>query len=389
MPQSKTYRIEVGDKVFSSTGEGESLTPERLMLHVHVDLVGRAELTLTKNSHKHWDKFKVGDPIGIRVPMFDEEDLSKPVTTPWGSATGQNTFQGVITGLRFSFSETGKYLMTVIAHDALHFLRATRTTRNWHKSKDSGQGGNQKEVNDAAAIKDVLGDTTRSHSKGTLELEGTLQANVGTTPREHIFQRAESDLTFLRRLAARNGALILARPKSDKLSFGVVDLVKPVFQDESKAKVIRERPVLEQLDFTISPMGVPGSLSVNAQDGEGKYELISASVENIYDDRGALRSLWHGPSSLDNLQILTNDARPLVKAELERMSRNMLRGRAVLSHGFVWPTTTLRFAAPDNDLPEFQVGVWVVGCRYEFVSNVFSGQTEISFCANASAKEGT
>ncbi|MEM6928857.1 MAG: hypothetical protein AAF602_18100, partial [Myxococcota bacterium] len=93
--------------------------------------------------------------------------------------------------------------------------------------------------------------------------------------------------------------------------------------------------------------------------------------------------LQRGPNTLPSEEA----AGTLVQAELERMARNVLRGRAVLATGFLWPTTTIRFAGHRQEA--LNIGAWVVGCRYEVSSLYPGGRTEIAFGANAQASAGS
>jgi len=375
----KQYRIKVGETGFH--GGDDELKPERIVVHTHVDLVGQVELTLTAAAHDAWQSFAVGAPLHVRVPMHGEADFDADRgETAWGPSTNGDTFHGVITGLRYSLSERNQPRLTVLAHDAQHFLRSTRTTRSWVGEGASGT------VNDLQAVEAVL-----SEARGDARIYEGHTSDQTPVERPHVFQRAESDLAFLRRLAARNGHLLLARPSTDPGSFryGVVDFTRPGFAQQSDAIVIRHRPHVEQLDFTITPRATPATLGVRGRDPQqrGSVELASATIERVYGDLASDQAMWYGTSSLDAVQVSEEAARTLVEAELERLARGVVRGRAVLTTGYLWPTTTIRFEG--HRLEEFDIGAWVVGCRYEVSSLYPGGRTEIAFGANAQASAGS
>lgn len=378
---NKQYRITVGGKVFE--GGDNELNPEPLVLHSHVDLVGRAELTITRAKAKAWRHFQVGSALRVKVKVHDvpfEEDQGE---VSWGPRTNGETFHGIITSLRYSRDPGEEARLTVIAHDALHFLRSTRTTRSWVEELDEN-GAVKSTVTDLDAVTTVLG----AERNGVSIFDGQADNDAPQTPRRHIWQHAESDLTFLRRLAARNGQLLLARPSDnpEKFPFGVVDFTKPGFARRGDATVLRDRPHIEHLDYTVSPLGVPNELAVLGRNDKERTSVVlaTATAPEVYGDFEDVPSLWYGSSALDSLIVQPDLAETIANAEIERRTRNVVRGRAVLSAGFLWPTTTIRFAG--HRLGAFNFGAWVVGCRFEVSELYPGGRCEIAFCANAQAQ---
>src|SRR5690606_11514804 len=97
---------------------------------------------------------------------------------------------------------------------------------------------------------------------------GTVDSTSGT--HKYVMQRSESDLVFLRRLAARNGYLI------DSDHEGKVDFKKPQF---SGSAIELGREELIDFDYTVSVQGVPPSVTVVGWDYAAK-EVVSHTASS-------------------------------------------------------------------------------------------------------------
>ena len=201
---------------------------------------------------------------------------------------------------------------------------------------------------------------------------------VDSTSRTHdyILQRNESDFNFLRRLAARNGFLLLANE-------GKIDFAKAQFSGSStdlpKSKVI-------SLDYGFSPRDVPPNLTTYGWDyvakemvqgsaGSGDIQAIGGGSNAVSESK-----IWQSDSFMSDVWVDSQDsAKELATAELNRLARNFLRGRAtVQGDGSLHCGNKVQFSGhPSGFNPE----AFVVSSRHRiYVRGGFT--TELVFCSN-------
>ena len=202
-----------------SLGESTQQDPkglDQIVVRTHLDQIGVAELTY----HGHNI-----DPSGL-VPGGE-------VTVEIGGNAIKN-FSGQITSVTHTLNK-GKESIVVTAMDPLIKLANSNATKVWGGAPDD-------KFKDSDLASEVI-------SAGGCT-SGTVDNTSGERP--YILQRAESNLSFLKRLAARNGYLVYAED-------GKVHFKKPQFSDSPKeisgGDVIR-------VDITRSDVGIPNKVKV-------------------------------------------------------------------------------------------------------------------------------
>lgn len=319
----------------------ESTQPEPnglmyLSVEDHLEMIGVCHASYTREG-ADWTAFKVGETVEVEV-----------------GDNNRKVFSGVITGFRHSWQK-GTESITVIAMDPLVRMASTRVTKTYIDTKDSD------------AVSAVIGD-----SKCTA---GTIEATSATN--KYIFQRNESNFNFARRMASRNGCLLRANE-------GKIDFVKASFSDGA---VEVDQKALMSLDYQVSPISVPTDITVIGWDYVTKQKVegsaSSGDVEgigggkNFAADNGGI---WTGTSYVSDVWVNSqSSAKDMAVAELNRLARRALRGRAVVQgNGDIYAGCKVTFKGL---LAGFNPEAFVVSARH-VVEPTRGFTTEIQFCGN-------
>ena len=197
--------------VSAGGGEFDQREPmglEYIGIEDHVKMIGMCEITFSVgDENASWSSMEVGSDVEIKLGGD-----TRPV------------FVGSISGLRHAYQK-GKNTLTVMAMDPLMKLSSTRTTKVYEEMKHS----------------DIASEVI-SRAGAT---PGTIDATDKVHP--YTLQRNESDLRFLRRLAAENHMILMANE-------GKVDFKKP--QTSGGATEIGKDKVIS-MDYSFSPRDVP------------------------------------------------------------------------------------------------------------------------------------
>lgn len=156
-----SYKVTIGSRTFS---QDESDGLEHLVIEDHVDMVESLACRLAGNEGQPKWEIKIGDAVEAKLGAGDVV-----------------IFKGEVIAVEPSWSIDGLMTMTVRALDNAHRLARGRKTRFFEQKKDS----------DVAS---------------TVGAESNLSVETDPTEEVHpyILQRNESNLAFLKRLAARN-----------------------------------------------------------------------------------------------------------------------------------------------------------------------------------------
>ena len=303
---------------------------ERVVVESHVDMISVAEITFDLTVE--WP-FQIGDEVTVRVGGSSEDD-----------------FCGIICAIRHHLARRTDSC-TVVAMDALCKFASSRNTRVYEEMKDSD------------IISDILGGDAGS-------IDSTSETHL------YVHQRNESDLDFLKRLAARNGLLLSANRE------GKIDLGAPNFGTAVEV----ERTHVYKMSYTMSGSQVPPQVTVYGWDYVAKemVEGTASSVDPIgggSSGLGVAGTIWQGDCYVSDFLVGSQGgAQSAADAELARMARSFLRGSATvegdgaLRAGIMVKLKGFR----DGFNPE----AYVVACRH-----VMEGRrgflTELNFCANA------
>lgn len=330
--QAPHYEVSVGSVTCTHT---EPNGMEYLQVEDHVDLIGVARVSLGLEC-ADWASIKIGDEVTIKV-----------------GGSSRKMFVGQVTGFRHSW-QAGKQTLTVIAMDPLVLMSASRRTQIFEEQKDS----------------DVV--------SAVISASGASAGTVDSTSETHvyIFQRNESDLNFAKRMAARNGYLLMANE-------GKVDFTKAQFSD---SPVEINPGTLLALDWESSDVQVPPELTVIGWDYLTKETVeataSSGAIETIGGGSNAVSEAktWAETSYVTDLHVTTQaGATAVAEGELNRLARNFLRGRAQVEG------TDQIYAGKLVSFVEQRTGFnptgFVVSTRHIIEPNK-GYTTEIFFCSN-------
>jgi hypothetical protein len=302
------------------------------------------------------------DKIGIARVTFDQESIK-----PGGIAIGgdvsisvggdtRKAFEGYVTGINHTWSH-GKERVTIIAMDPLIKLAASRVTKVW--------GGEPSDkFKDSKLADDVIG------AGGCTA--GTVDATDGE--RAYILQRNESNLSFLKRLAARNGYLVYADE-------GKVNFVKPQF---SGSPLKLGQPDIIKMDYTRSDRSVPSKVKVHGWDYI-KKDVVSGEGEAsgaVTIGSGAVVSptTWAAETHISDVFVNSDTAAlAMAKGEMARMTRSYVQGTCVINgNGAIYPGVLVEFL---GSYEKFNPSVVVVATRHSIEIGSFY-QTQFWFVSN-------
>ena len=335
--QMARYTVTVGG---NQVDQQEPDGLEYICVEDHVDMIGVCELTFAAGKGTAWSSLAVGGPVDVKLGGD-----TRPV------------FVGTITSLRHGFKK-GRATVTAVCMDPLVNLAASQRVFEWVKAGE--------EKTDSDVVNEVLG-------QAGVPI-GTVDAT--TEMRKYIVQRNESDLTFVRRLAARNGFICMANS-------GKVDWKKP--QYEGGLVEIPQHELIT-MDYQMNPRGIPTEITAYGWDYITKEKVegtaTAGDIDTIGGGENAVSSanVWQTPAFISDVWVNSQEgAKELAKAELNRRARNFLRGRAtVQGNGSLYVGGLVGFS---GHAPGFNANAFIISSRHRiFVRGGFT--TELVFCSN-------
>jgi phage protein D len=332
MNETLSYKVTIGGQDVTQQSPSGL---EYMSVETHLDKVGVAELTFAAGG-MGWDSFAIGDEATVKV------------------GTGEKVFGGVITELRHSFRR-GVQTFTVVVMDPSVKLASSRHVRVFEETSDSD------------VFSSVCGEA------------GVSTDVVDSTPEvpKYTFQRNESDLRFLRRLASRNGYLLYAVD-------GKVNFAKPQFSGSALEIDYGE---LITYECAVSTVAVPPSLTVYGWSYVEKRTVsYTASSGDLFkigggaDGVSETGTVWQADSYVSDVQVATDGgAEAMAVGELNRLARGFVRGRATTQgRGDLYAGVKVKFTGFDGGGNAEGV---VVSCRH--VMDPRAGMTtEVHFVSN-------
>jgi phage protein D len=279
------FKIKVSGKEYQ---QSESGGVEQISIEDHVDIIGMAEIKFSAASSDTWSTHKIGN---------DVEAV--------GGGDSKPAFKGYITEIRSAYAK-GQRTFSVVAMDPLCKLAASRVTKVYE------------EVTDSDIVSTVLGRAGVT--------AGTVDSTSGQS--KYVIQRNESDLFFLKRLAARNGYLLMAKE-------GKVDFKKVQYTD-TPTKIKNDNIIF--LEWAWSTAQVPKDITVIGWDYLTKEKVegtaAAGDLEPIGGGADAVAEtgkIWQDKSYVSDVMVATQTgAKDMAVSEINRLARTALRGRAVV-----------------------------------------------------------
>ena len=283
---------------------------ETLVVETHLDKIGRADLLIKPEAESPPSGLTLGADVDVSIGGSDKK-----------------AFQGKITHLTH-VHENGTDMVRVVAMDPLIKLAASNETVVYEEQKDS----------DIASS--VLGGDA-----------GTVDATSAT--HAYVLQRAESNLRFVKRLAARNGYLVYAEE-------GKIHFKKPQVSDTPKDISPGD---LISLETTISDVGIPQTVKVFGWDYVVEGESASSGVDKIGGGDAPSSVTW--TADHDIVDVFVKDpavATDIAKGVMNQMARQYVQGKVTVnSNGELFPGQRIKLA---GQFEGFNADAYVVGVRH-------------------------
>ncbi|NOY26091.1 MAG: phage late control D family protein [Oligoflexia bacterium] len=332
-----SYSVIVGSQTFSQlTTDGLA----QLTVEDHVDLVQMMTLRMGGAEGRPTWNISIGDAVTASMGQG-----SSPL------------FVGEVTAVEPSYQVDGVSSITVRAMDKMHRLGRGRKTRFWENMKDSD-------------VVSVVG----------AECGLGVEADATTETLPYILQRNESNIGFLKRLAARNNYILRVDPAGSKLIFK-----KASFSGTSKKVEMGDN--LRSMRVSYNSVDQVQKVVVRGWDPSTKQEIVGeATVGDITSIGGGAKGADVAACFGDSTAYVTDVpvssqsmAKEVAKAELERLARGFCRGSAT-----VQGDDTIRAGSmvEFTGLPSGQNGkVFVLASRH-VISGRTGYTTEFTFCSN-------
>lgn len=311
---------------------------ENMVVEDHVDMVESAIIRLGgAEGQPDWN-INIGDEVEIKT----------------GEGNGY-LFKGEVIGLEPSWGLDGLATLSIRALDKSHRLSRGRKTRFFEKKKDSD------------IVQSVAG-------------EAGLQVDSDATQEVHDYtlQRNESDLTFLKRLAARNNYTL-------SVDEGKLIFKKATTSGSTKVKMGEN---LRSLRMAFNSMDQVKQVIVRGWDVREKKEIVGkASIGDVESIGGGdvgsnVSSGKFGDSTayITDVPISSqSQANELAKSEMNRLARQFAKGSCTVEG-----SDTLRAGSvvTFEGLPNKHNGKFFIISSRHIVTPKSGYLTEISFCSN-------
>jgi phage protein D len=330
-----SYEIQIGDTLMS---QPEVDGVQQIVVEDHVDMVAMATIEIGASERGPAFNFKVGDMVTVKLGSGEEQ-----------------LFKGDVTALEPRFQVGGTSSMTLRALDHMHRLGRGRMTRFWEDRSDS----------------DVVEEV------GT-ECGLSVEADPTGEQMPYILQRNESNVGFLKRLAARNNFLLT-------VELGVLKFKKASFMGAAHSYQMGQN--LRNLKMSFNSVDQVQKVVVRGWDPGKKMEIVGTAelsdIERIGTGQlGAELSACFGDSTAYVTDIPVRSQRvanQIAKAELERIARQFCRGTVtVQGDDTVRAGNMIEFSGLSTGLND---KFYIVSTRH--VISAKSGySTDVRFCSN-------
>ncbi len=327
-------------------GEAEPLTQPSddgilsIVVEDHVDMVSIMTIRLGGTEGQPSWSYNIGDEVEAKI-----------------GDSGELFFTGQITALEPAFTMDGGSSLTIRVLDHMHILGRGRKTRYWEDVADS----------------DIVVEVGEECGLPVFA-EGT----SGTMP--YVLQRNESNIAFLKRLAARNNFYL--RVNADMLEF---------FSNQysGSENQISLGGNLRSLRMTFNSVDQVSEVVVRGWDISAKEEVVGTcavgDVTTIGDGTvgGTLAEEAFGATTayITDVPVSSQDqATAIATAEMERLARQFCRGTGTIQGNDQVRAGTV--VALDGLNSPFNGNYFVLATRH-IISPRTGYTTEFTFCSNS------
>ena len=311
---------------------------QQIVFEDHVDMVGMLTARIGGGEGQPKWNFNIGDEVKLKL----------------GSGT-KEIFVGEVISVEPGFEVGGISSITVRALDKLHRLGRGRKTRNWEEMKDS----------------DVASEVGK---------ESGLSVDADSTPDTHayILQRNESNIAFIKRLAARNNFVV-------RVTDGKLEFKKASFN--SQKVQVKMGDNLRSVRLSFNSTDLVQKVVVRGWDIKAKKEIVGqAAIGDVTKigggDVGAQLAGKFGDSTAYITDVPVSSqaqANAVAKSEMERLARQFCKGSCTIAgNDQALAGSSLELSG----LPKGQNGGFFVIATRHVVSKSSGYTTELQVCSN-------
>lgn len=331
-----SYLITIGSTRYT---QPENDGVESLVVEDHVDMVEMLVLRISGTEGAPAWTAEVGQSVEVKM-----------------GAGERVLFKGEVTALEPSWSAQGVTSLTIRAMDNAHRLARGRKTRTFNQKKDS----------DIAA---------------SVGAESKLSVNADPTSETHdyVLQRNESNLAFLKRLAARNNFQVT-------VDEGTLHFKKASFSTTPKKVKVGDN--LRSLRMNVNSQDQATKVVVRGWDIRQKKEIVGTASAGDIDLIGggqsgaALSESKFGEQIAYITDVPVSSqamANEVAKAEINRLARQFVRGTCVVDgDDEIFAGAIIEFEGLNSGYN----GKWYVVSTRHSITPQAGYTTEIAFCGN-------
>ena len=330
-----SYKVTIGGRTFS---QDSSDGLEHLVIEDHVDMVEHMTVRLAGNEGQPNWEINIGDTVEAKL-----------------GAGEVVLFKGEVTGLEPSWTVDGLMNLTVRCLDNAHRLARGRKTRFFESKKDSD-----------------VAQTVGAESGLSVEADATEETH------DYILQRNESNLAFLKRLAARNNYQLAV--DEGKLIF------KKAALSGSPTKLEMGKN-LRSMRMGFNTMEQVTKVIVRGWDIRKKEEIVGTATTGDIETIGggslgasvASKFGEHTAYITDVPVASQSMANEVAKAEMNRLARQFAKGSATVDgNDGLRAGTVVEFSGLN---PNHNGKFYIISTRH-IISPSQGYLTELTFCSN-------
>jgi phage protein D len=332
-----SYKITIGSGHTFEQPEGDGV--QSIVIEDHVDMISMFTIRLGgTEGQPEWD-FNIGDEVEARLGEGDAL-----------------LFKGQVVALEPSWTMDGGSTLTIRALDPLHKLGRGRNTRFWE---------------------DVLDSDIVSEIGAECGLPVEVDATGTTMP--YVLQRNETDIAFLKRLAARNNYTL-------RVDNGTLKFQKNQYTGAENAVSLGGN--LRSLRVAFNSVDQVSEVVVRGWDIAAKEEVVGTAATGDLAKVGdgdlgcqlAETAFSSSTAYITDVPVGTQaQANAIALAELERLARQFARGTGTIQGNDAVRAGTVvnleGIAAPFN-------GKYFVLASRHIISPRTGYTTEFTFCSN-------
>ncbi len=334
-PGTPGFELSIGSQSYNQQG-GEVLS---LMVEHHVDMVSMLTVRLSLGEHQSNPSWSHGDAVSCRI----------------GEA-GVARFDGEVVSIEPHFSGETLFTVVIRALDRTHRLARGRVTRIFENQKDS----------------DVV-------AKVGAECGLTVSAEDTGEVYPYILQRNESNLAFLKRLAARNNYQL-------RVHEGQLLFQKAQYSDAGHTLTMGEN--ILWLKTVFNTMDMVQEVVVRGWSVADKAEIVGTASSGDVDPIGSgelgmdiAARFGQSTAYITDVPVYSQGAADAVaRSEINRLARQFARGQCKIQGTHeVYAGGMVTFEnAPAGSNGSFHV----LSCR-QVISPASGWITEFSFCGTS------